>query len=260
MIKLVVLDLDGTLLNDDSFISKENQKTINYYENKGIKFVLASGRNVENIMHYASILNFKKYEGSIIGNNGQAIYLYKGNRLLASEYIMAKEAKKIYNEVKNDNYRLYFFTDKKHYFNELASVDEKQEKSLITERIFFTENRFNNIIIKSSNKQKINNLYNRLLKSKGEYGIFLVDNQTIQFAPKNVNKVNGLKLICQHNNYKKEEVLVFGNGLNDLKMLKEYPNTYCPNNAFLEVQEVCQVLKGNNNTDVISNKLKEILK
>lgn len=261
MIKLVVLDLDGTLLNDESMIQKENQKTINYYENKGIRFALASGRSVENIMRYAKLLNLEKNKGYIIGNNGQAIYSYENNTLTANQYIDATTAKKIYFRVINKNYRLYFFTDKDNFTNDANDLYFKQSKtSLISDQIFTEKKHFNNIVIKTQKGGNLVSLYDKLSNIKGDYNLFLVDEQTIQYAPKGVNKVKALNTICKQYSIKKEEVIVFGNGLNDLEMLKSYPNTYCPSNAFIEVKAVCQVLSGDNNSDAISKKLQEILK
>lgn len=47
MIKLIAVDMDGTLLNSDHKISKENLEAIKKAEEKGIKVAICTGRNYE---------------------------------------------------------------------------------------------------------------------------------------------------------------------------------------------------------------------
>ncbi len=49
MIKLVAIDLDGTLLDSQSNISQKNRKSIRRCLDKGIKVALVTGQN----LHYA---------------------------------------------------------------------------------------------------------------------------------------------------------------------------------------------------------------
>ncbi len=44
MIKLIALDLDGTLLNNKSIISNENRDAIRYAQNKGVEITISTGR------------------------------------------------------------------------------------------------------------------------------------------------------------------------------------------------------------------------
>ena len=44
MYKLIAIDLDGTLLNDEKEIPKENIKTINELMKRGYEVVFATGR------------------------------------------------------------------------------------------------------------------------------------------------------------------------------------------------------------------------
>ncbi len=42
--KLIALDLDGTLLNNKSIISNENADAIRYAQNKGVEVTISTGR------------------------------------------------------------------------------------------------------------------------------------------------------------------------------------------------------------------------
>ena len=73
MYKLVVFDMDGTLLNSDHIVSEENVKAIEFLKDKGIRVVIATGRPSELMKKYSIELDIKEYvincNGSIIASN-----------------------------------------------------------------------------------------------------------------------------------------------------------------------------------------------
>lgn len=44
MVKLIALDLDGTLLNEDNYISDKNLDAIKFAQTNGVEVVVATGR------------------------------------------------------------------------------------------------------------------------------------------------------------------------------------------------------------------------
>ena len=76
MIKLIASDMDGTLLNHNHKIPKENVKLINYAKNQGIKFVVATGR-----AYYEALpaLNEENINCDVISFNGGIVYDKNGN-------------------------------------------------------------------------------------------------------------------------------------------------------------------------------------
>ena len=57
--KMVAIDMDDTLLNDELRISKENQEAIKSIQ-KGVKIVLCSGRTSLSINSYLEELGLKR--------------------------------------------------------------------------------------------------------------------------------------------------------------------------------------------------------
>jgi len=89
--KMFICDLDGTLLNNDHKISEENVKAIRALEEKGIKFIVATGRTKYMLEDYLETIDYKR---PIIWSNGAAISDMDGNILQAKE-ITIKDSKKI---------------------------------------------------------------------------------------------------------------------------------------------------------------------
>ena len=68
--KLLVLDVDGTLLNNERQISKRTLSTLLKVQQAGVKIVLASGRPTYGIIPLAKTLELGNYGGYIISYNG----------------------------------------------------------------------------------------------------------------------------------------------------------------------------------------------
>ena len=76
MIKLIASDMDGTLLNSDHKIPKENIELIKFAQKNGIQFVVATGR-----AYYEALpaLNNENIKCDVISFNGGIIYDKNGN-------------------------------------------------------------------------------------------------------------------------------------------------------------------------------------
>lgn len=70
MIKLIALDLDGTLLNPDKKISEANKLAIHRAREAGVKIVLCTGRPLMGIKAYVDELDLLQAEDYSITYNG----------------------------------------------------------------------------------------------------------------------------------------------------------------------------------------------
>jgi len=73
-IKLIAIDLDGTLLNSHHQVSDRIKKTITNATNQGVHIVLASGRPYTGIRQYLAELGLNRREHFCISNNGSLIH------------------------------------------------------------------------------------------------------------------------------------------------------------------------------------------
>ncbi len=80
--KMFVSDLDGTLLDDNSKISKENIEAIKKLEAKGVKFVIATGRTKYILEDYLELVDYKM---PLIWSNGSAVSDIDGRTLYTEE-------------------------------------------------------------------------------------------------------------------------------------------------------------------------------
>ena len=73
-IKLIAMDMDGTLLRSDNTISQNTKNILLEAQKKGIILALASGRSYAKLLPYAQQLQMQKYGGYLIEVNGMAVY------------------------------------------------------------------------------------------------------------------------------------------------------------------------------------------
>ena len=73
MKRLVLFDLDGTLLNSRDEITGRTKKALMACQEKGIRLILASGRSYVRQMPYAKELKLREYGGCLIENNGLTV-------------------------------------------------------------------------------------------------------------------------------------------------------------------------------------------
>lgn len=74
MIKAIVTDMDGTLLDPSNTIPQRTLQKLLELEEKGIRIILASGRNYNRLMKYVDLLDMRKHNGYLIEVDGVAIY------------------------------------------------------------------------------------------------------------------------------------------------------------------------------------------
>ena len=74
MIKMIAMDMDGTLLDENNRIMPETKKVLMKLQKQGIRLVLASGRSYRKLLPYAQELGMMQYGGYLVEVNGSAVY------------------------------------------------------------------------------------------------------------------------------------------------------------------------------------------
>lgn len=116
MAKMVVTDLDDTLLRTDKSISKYTIGIINRIRNRGIKVIFATARGAS----AKSIIPYELFDGYVLLNGAKA---YVNNRLIYERTISADLFRPFLRELSNRNLRVAAEIEGIHYAN--FNVKEK---------------------------------------------------------------------------------------------------------------------------------------
>ena len=84
-VKLIAVDLDGTLLTSGNTISPETLRTLQVAHGMGIKVVLASGRPLSGVMPFETQLGLEGPEEYAVVFNGAVVQDLSGKVLMSQE-------------------------------------------------------------------------------------------------------------------------------------------------------------------------------
>lgn len=221
--KLVSIDLDGTLLNDEQLISEQNAKKLLQCIRKGTNVVLATGRTFKSAQYYTKVLNINI---PIIAYNGALIRQSISEETIFFSKLQMKYAKRLLKLA--EKYDLYT----KVYIDDILYVAEETEEA----KKFSKEHRIEYkavgklsewinsspymIVIKES-EEKINYFIDRLESEKDlPISITMSTPNSLEIMAYNVSKSNSLKILSNKMNIDNNLILAIGNSLNDYHMIK----------------------------------------
>lgn len=234
MIKLIAIDMDGTLLNEKKHIDKAQKEAIHEAVEAGIKIVLCTGRPLYGILPFYEELGLSELdsEGYVILNNGCSIHKTKDWKLIDQVNFTSDDIEYLYKF--SESYDINFtLVNDTYYFN----IGRKPTDELIKDAGFvFSDITDISLEEAKSGKHKIMKIMflgnpeimadfqkenENILKDK--YSSVLSQPYVYEILPKGNNKGTGLKKLAKKLGIKQEEIMAIGDGNNDIEMF-EYAN------------------------------------
>lgn len=222
--KLVVLDLDGTLLDDSNTISERTAADIAYICEQGIKVIIATGRMLISAMPYVQQLNLS---GPVITYNGAYIKDIEQDQVIYHKPVALNVALSITEDCKREDLHLNYYEDDRLYVEEknelsrayeLSSGVEAEEVGSLSQ--FAAKDPTKLLVIENDRERHQHYLKYFQNKYEGQLEITESKKHYIEFTASNVSKGNSLKFLTQKLGYKQEEVIAVGDGGNDLHMIQ----------------------------------------
>ena len=100
MIRLIAIDLDGTLLQDDKTISERNKRVLKEVKRRGMKVVICTGRPLKAIEHILQELQLLDDEDYSITFNGGLVQKNASGEILAKTSFSLEEVRQLAKVVK----------------------------------------------------------------------------------------------------------------------------------------------------------------
>lgn len=245
MVKMIVMDLDGTLLDENKNISSYTLLILEKCKNHGIILALTTARSknacnriIELVTPDVLILN----DGALIEHNNENIY----KKLLSAEttfgilnefYLNKLNIKNISVETEFNFYRSYteFFHqdwDYGVYYDFLQPLSQESYK----------------ISAEIPNKEMAIDINNKFKESKLVYNN---GEKWYRYIHKDVGKMSGIEVVSKRLDVQISEVLAFGDDYNDIDMIKNCGIGVAMENSLKETKECANyVCKGNNEDGV----------
>lgn len=230
-IKLIALDLDGTLLNNEGKVSSYSKQIIQHALGQNIQIVLSTGRPFPFCSHIANQLEATNF---LITNNGAEIWK-DGKHVVERHYMNPHTIAELW-EVGH----------KKDLLMWMVSPNQLFRKSSRPER--FTDYDWLKFGFGNLNKLLADSMYERLAEFDG-LEITSSSVQNIEINKKGVNKIEALKRVCGELKISLEHVMAIGDNLNDLQMIKQVGLGVAVDNAVSEIKEFAQFITASNDSD-----------
>lgn len=260
MYKLIAIDLDGTLLDENKDISRNNLKALNYCQKENIVVVLASGRGLSAAKDIAKqISSFNDYH--ICCNGGLIFNTYK------KEYKVIKTLDKIdfnniIDELRFIKASMGVQTPNGFYYEADNNPDMLKDKGYYSTKDIIKLN-LNSvrepILITCYVKNK--KYYDEILNIVKKYDLNMTQSEEnwIEIFPKGVNKFNALKIIADSYKVSKNNIIAVGDQRNDIDMIKNAGLGICVKNACKDLRDVSDMITPySNNQDAIYHIIKDI--
>ncbi|OPJ62369.1 Cof-type HAD-IIB family hydrolase [Clostridium chromiireducens] len=248
---VIISDLDGTLLNNNKEISKENLQAINYFTDNGGRFSVATGRVIEATVGYLENI---KINLPIIVYNGGVIYDYKNNKIISESFVDEKQ-KEIVNRLNEDfdNIGIEIYADRKLY----VLKDSGHSKRSATEMLDIiyevkeelSSRQWHKILVvgESDIIDNIeNNFYDKYKINGTRSG-----KTSYELLPIGESKGQALKRIIEMCNLESKKIICVGDNMNDLELLQESTISFCPENSSRELKEYADFIGPSNDNHMI---------
>lgn len=243
MIKLVTIDLDGTLFDNQKRISEANKNAIKKAKELGVRVVIATGRPFNGVLPVLKELDLLDETDYCIIYNGAKVFNVKTKELIFSSSITGSDVKALYNEALRLNTYLQAFSidetliTKEHnpYTDVEASINHIKD-----ELYDFTTIKDEDLFIKFmmvNNEEELNRVIKEVSPEfKKNYSMVRSSPIFLEFLNKNTNKGNALIALANHLNIPLEDTMAIGDQDNDVSMIKASGFGVCMANGAAEAR------------------------
>ncbi|MEB2492311.1 HAD family hydrolase [Peribacillus frigoritolerans] len=237
--KAIVLDLDGTTLNERNTVNETLEQYIGELRESGKLIFIATGRTLEEVR---DVLPAGMEADGMVTANGMSVFIGKEQIVehalsteLVEELVAKAGAEEIFYEVHpNEGTRMALLKDKDYMVKQglipkPETVDENEwlsRQDAVEDKIRWSEQ----LDIKSVAKiYFFSNEMNTIRKWKAElgkikqYNAFTTASSThhnVEVTVEGITKATGVQLLLKHFQLAPEEILAVGDGENDLPLFK----------------------------------------
>ncbi|CAM4017818.1 5-amino-6-(5-phospho-D-ribitylamino)uracil phosphatase YcsE [Mesobacillus thioparans] len=237
-IKLIALDMDGTLLNEHHEVTDENRQAIKETEKKGIKVVLSTGRSLKTARDYVLSLELSSY---LVTVNGGEIWGPDGELIEV-------------NPVDTEHIQWMYELSRKHRTGFWATSSEDVWRNDMPEDLFSQK------WLKFGFHIEEDEIRESVLKELKDKGLFEISNSSLKNIEVNalgINKAKGLQKVSELLGISMENVMAVGDSLNDIAMITEAGLGIAMGNAQEIVKEAADDITASNRESGVAQSIRK---
>ena len=287
MIKAIVMDMDGTLLDSNNQILPKTKQALLELQEKGVRLILASGRSYTRLVPYAKELQMDSHHGYLLEVDGVAVYDIHHDQRKILRRMTIEEVRKVFLELMTldcesmacfDDGVYDYFPDSIRAIKEklrkeqglpkdypwtagpwswLADMRKGYPKITYLKDIDQIQPPINKLQVMQE-EEHLESLYLYLVDRFPEFNVFRTAPRQLEILPKGVSKGETLGKIMNENGWSADEVIAFGDGENDVSLFEVVTCSYAMGQARSYVKEKAAHITLSNNEEGIWHALKEL--
>ncbi len=260
-VKIVFVDLDGTLKDNKGLVSINNKKTFQKLRDIGIEIVISTGRPLSYAVNYARQYLASPYT---ISSNGAEIYNYITKKVIYKASLTKETILKLEDLINKNNLSFIANSLLHSYTNILEGEVGKKQVESFSELI---DEEITQVIIQSFDPLTME-LVKKQLASIPEVRIankvlgdrLFGKRMFFDITANNVSKGNAVRILCEYLNIPFDKTMAVGDADNDIEMLKSVNIKVAMENASENLKKVANVITASNEDEGVSKILEELYK
>lgn len=250
--RLIAMDMDGTLLNSKGSILEETAGALREAAGLGLKITLSTGRSLPAIEQYRKILPLNApvilFNGAMVANlNGDLLFHQALEASAAQAVLTSEQAPK----------SVCVWCGQQLFFTALTPETALYEKQARTKAVF--EPDISRLAAGSITKilwidRPANHLNRKNILSKtlpASVSFYTSKPEYLEFVSSQISKGSALSFLCRHLDIKTAQAIAFGDGENDIPLLKTAGLGIAMANALPEVKAAADLVTASNDENGI---------
>lgn len=270
-IKVVALDLDGTLTNSDKIITEKTKSVLKKASENGVKIVLASGRPTFGIIHLAKELHLADIDGYILSNNGGLLISAKTGEIVHKCSMNLEYIPELCDFAKENSIAIQGYDDFEGFSITESSDDfwlshEAQINHLTVRKVSDLYEELANLgkpirkLLMSVEPERMPELEAKLAAQfEGRLDIFHSAPFFLEAVPLGCSKASALAALLEKLNLSAENLMACGDSANDMAMIKFAGLGVAMDNAEPQIKEIADFITLDNDNDGVAFVLEKII-
>ena len=291
-VKAIAFDMDGTLLirdeNGEDHIGSKTKEVLLRAQKAGIRLILASGRAYPKLLPYARELQMDKYGGWLVEINGTAVYDLQKEQRRVFHQLHREEIMDLFEKCKAMEFEMCASLDDTLYCyipQRLIPINQAYVKALgLADDVPLTAGAFAlvydnrkgyphqyfiqeaselpltmNKLCVTDEPERLPLVNDLLQEYQGKLWWGATTPRWLEILPIGVNKGEGVRHCCEQMGIDPQEVMAFGDGENDIDMLRVCGYGYAMGNALDSVKRIAYDVCDNNRNEGPAKVIEQML-
>lgn len=273
-IKVIILDVDGTLTNSEKVITKKTKDALMKVQEQGAILILASGRPTSSLMDFAKELKMDENHGLLVSFNGSKVVDCETNKVLFNETMTVEEGQAVLEHMKKFKVKPMIDKDDYMYVNDvydcyidnggkpfnIIKYESRGGKFKLCEMddlAAFADYPLNKILT-AGDPEYLKEHYKEMMEPfKDTLSCMFTAPFYFEFTAKGIDKAKALDTVLIPIGYKREEMIAFGDGHNDASMVKYAGIGVAMENAVADLKAIADEVTLSNEEDGIAYTLSQ---